>query len=159
MALITCPECTQRISDRAATCPNCGFPIGAKPEHKNPRTTSHESAGHDAHAPDSQGRSPAVARKDGNAMAVFALAMGVLVLVLVGLMAHRAVAHGVSYMSLVWCIPCTIGCWWCVAIIFGSIAVIKERGIVGSEIKAIIGSVVGFVLALLLLANQLRLIE
>jgi len=83
----------------------------------------------------------------------------VLVPVLVGLIAHRAVAHGVSYMSLLWCIPCTIGCWWCVAITFGSIAVIKERGIVGSEIKAILGSVVGFVLVLLLLAMQLGLIE
>lgn len=25
MALITCPECAKQISDRAASCPNCGF--------------------------------------------------------------------------------------------------------------------------------------
>ena len=27
MALIVCPECDQRISDRAAACPSCGYPI------------------------------------------------------------------------------------------------------------------------------------
>lgn len=27
MALIECPECGKKISDKAATCPNCGFPI------------------------------------------------------------------------------------------------------------------------------------
>lgn len=27
MALITCPECQKQISDQAATCPNCGFPL------------------------------------------------------------------------------------------------------------------------------------
>lgn len=27
MALIKCPECSREISDKASTCPNCGFPI------------------------------------------------------------------------------------------------------------------------------------
>ena len=27
MALINCPECGKQISDKAATCPNCGYPI------------------------------------------------------------------------------------------------------------------------------------
>ena len=27
MALITCPECSARISDKAATCPKCGHPM------------------------------------------------------------------------------------------------------------------------------------
>lgn len=27
MALIKCPECNKEISDKAASCPNCGFPI------------------------------------------------------------------------------------------------------------------------------------
>lgn len=27
MALISCTECTQQISDRATTCPHCGFPL------------------------------------------------------------------------------------------------------------------------------------
>ncbi len=27
MALIDCPECTHEVSDRAAACPHCGFPI------------------------------------------------------------------------------------------------------------------------------------
>lgn len=31
MALIKCPECGKQISDRAASCPNCGCPIGNVP--------------------------------------------------------------------------------------------------------------------------------
>ena len=31
MALIKCPECGKEISDRAAACPNCGYPIDSKP--------------------------------------------------------------------------------------------------------------------------------
>jgi hypothetical protein len=27
MALISCPECGQQVSDKAPTCPNCGVPI------------------------------------------------------------------------------------------------------------------------------------
>ena len=27
MALISCPECNKQISDKATSCPNCGFPI------------------------------------------------------------------------------------------------------------------------------------
>lgn len=27
MALITCPECKHRISDKAGVCPNCGYPV------------------------------------------------------------------------------------------------------------------------------------
>ena len=27
MALMTCPECHKEVSDQAATCPGCGFPI------------------------------------------------------------------------------------------------------------------------------------
>lgn len=35
MALITCPECSQKISDNAAHCLNCGFPINpTKPKGK-----------------------------------------------------------------------------------------------------------------------------
>ena len=27
MALISCPECNSRVSDRAEVCPRCGFPL------------------------------------------------------------------------------------------------------------------------------------
>jgi len=27
MALINCPECKQSVSDQAATCPKCGYPL------------------------------------------------------------------------------------------------------------------------------------
>ena len=27
MALIKCPECGKEVSDKAAACPNCGFPV------------------------------------------------------------------------------------------------------------------------------------
>ena len=35
MALIKCPECGREVSDKAATCPDCGFPI----ESLNPSGT------------------------------------------------------------------------------------------------------------------------
>lgn len=31
MALITCPECSKSISDEAAACPSCGYPIKPPP--------------------------------------------------------------------------------------------------------------------------------
>ena len=31
MALIVCPECAKEVSDRAKTCPNCGFPLDSSP--------------------------------------------------------------------------------------------------------------------------------
>lgn len=38
MALITCPECSKKISDNAESCLNCGFPINptkpVKPQSK-----------------------------------------------------------------------------------------------------------------------------
>lgn len=30
MALIKCPECGKEISDKAAACPNCGYPIASE---------------------------------------------------------------------------------------------------------------------------------
>lgn len=35
MALINCPECSKEISDKATSCPQCGYPI-SKPEEKVP---------------------------------------------------------------------------------------------------------------------------
>lgn len=35
MALITCPECGQSVSEHADACPNCGYPINAMIEQKN----------------------------------------------------------------------------------------------------------------------------
>ena len=32
MPLITCPECNQQISDRATSCPHCGYPLPASDE-------------------------------------------------------------------------------------------------------------------------------
>ena len=31
MALISCPECVKQVSDRAASCPDCGCPISTTP--------------------------------------------------------------------------------------------------------------------------------
>ena len=33
MALMNCPECNKRVSDLAASCPNCGYPINKKLEY------------------------------------------------------------------------------------------------------------------------------
>lgn len=39
MALIHCPECNHQISDRALSCPNCGFPMNnATNNQKEPKT-------------------------------------------------------------------------------------------------------------------------
>ena len=32
MALIKCPECGHQVSDKAATCPNCGVAIAGNPD-------------------------------------------------------------------------------------------------------------------------------
>ena len=147
MALITCPECSKRISDRAVECPHCGFPIGERPEHAG-RTRARKPVVQDADN----------AKSHGASGAVFAIA-AVLVPVLIGLMASRALAHGVSYMKLVWCLPCTIGCWFALGMTWSSIERIRQHGFEGDAVKTILGCAVFFVLALLLLANQLRLIE
>lgn len=31
MALLDCPECQHRVSDRAMACPSCGYPLAAPP--------------------------------------------------------------------------------------------------------------------------------
>lgn len=38
MALIKCPECLQNVSDKAASCPQCGFPLSQKTEPCLPDT-------------------------------------------------------------------------------------------------------------------------
>ena len=38
MPLITCPECKKEISDKATTCPSCGYPIDVNPTDKQPVT-------------------------------------------------------------------------------------------------------------------------
>lgn len=35
MALINCPECGKKISDKATACPSCGYPIKEHPEEKS----------------------------------------------------------------------------------------------------------------------------
>jgi hypothetical protein len=39
MALITCPECKNSVSDQARTCPQCGYPI-KKPEYTSQYVTN-----------------------------------------------------------------------------------------------------------------------
>lgn len=36
MALIKCPECQNEVSDKATSCPHCGFPIHNVEENDNP---------------------------------------------------------------------------------------------------------------------------
>lgn len=44
MALIICPECGKQVSDRAATCPDCGCPIASNVEGNNAPNTPVETA-------------------------------------------------------------------------------------------------------------------
>lgn len=37
VVLVECPECEQRVSDRAAACPQCGFPVAAEWEARRER--------------------------------------------------------------------------------------------------------------------------
>ncbi len=36
MALISCPECSKEISDKATSCPNCGAPISNNNTNEKP---------------------------------------------------------------------------------------------------------------------------
>ena len=38
MALMHCPECGRQVSDKAATCPQCAFPLAAPPQAASGRT-------------------------------------------------------------------------------------------------------------------------
>lgn len=40
MALTECPECQQKVSDKAATCPHCGAPVVISSKHSVPATTA-----------------------------------------------------------------------------------------------------------------------
>ena len=44
MALINCPECAKKISDKVKACPHCGYPF----EEEDRRTSSHSSIVHSA---------------------------------------------------------------------------------------------------------------
>lgn len=54
MALITCPECGQSVSDKASKCPKCGYPIAEHPaptkEHPEPVITAAQELPQDAPA-------------------------------------------------------------------------------------------------------------
>lgn len=43
MALIKCPECSLSISDKAAACPNCGYPFQPAPVEFEYHLTKHTS--------------------------------------------------------------------------------------------------------------------
>lgn len=42
MALIKCPECEREISDKAASCPHCGMPIGTAAIGSEPKVHGHD---------------------------------------------------------------------------------------------------------------------
>lgn len=45
MALIACPDCGGRVSDRAAACPSCGFPVAAAAPQPPDSTTAARTIG------------------------------------------------------------------------------------------------------------------
>jgi len=49
MALIECPECGRKVSDQAASCPQCGCPLGRAAVHKRPPVPRSESELYSAH--------------------------------------------------------------------------------------------------------------
>ena len=40
MALIKCPECQLQVSDKAITCPHCGYPLDTKVIKQQQRKTN-----------------------------------------------------------------------------------------------------------------------
>ena len=42
MGLIKCPECQHDVSDKAAACPKCGYPIAAYTQSAQPQTESNK---------------------------------------------------------------------------------------------------------------------
>lgn len=40
MALVNCPECNHQVSDKAISCPNCGFPIAETIKQENVNTNT-----------------------------------------------------------------------------------------------------------------------
>ncbi len=51
MTLITCPACTQQVSDRAATCPKCGHPMAGPAEKTESAPAEVGRARNEASAP------------------------------------------------------------------------------------------------------------
>lgn len=43
MAIIKCPECSHAISDKAKSCPNCGYMINNNDDNSNSNTQSSDS--------------------------------------------------------------------------------------------------------------------
>ena len=46
MALITCPECSGKVSDKAYSCPHCGFPMQGKAMARSATNTGNTSMQH-----------------------------------------------------------------------------------------------------------------
>ena len=40
--LIKCPECELQVSDKAATCPHCGFPLQSSVKSRKPRAKNNK---------------------------------------------------------------------------------------------------------------------
>ena len=58
MPLINCPECGKQVSDKAPTCPNCGFPLND--------ISSNEAASDTEDTQSDQPKSVAEKQKDGS---------------------------------------------------------------------------------------------
>ncbi len=42
MALINCPECNKEISDKAVSCPNCGFPVSQVKQNNEKQNVNYD---------------------------------------------------------------------------------------------------------------------
>lgn len=45
MVMIKCPECDNMVSDKAYSCPNCGYPMALKKDNRNQRTSLRTNRG------------------------------------------------------------------------------------------------------------------
>lgn len=94
MPLIACPDCQKEVSDAAASCPNCGHPIGSPTDRsRSERTLTTQATGKTA--------------KGQQLLAVLVLIIGVF---LYG--QDQQVGLTVVLIGIAWFIGARIYAWW-----------------------------------------------
>lgn len=78
MALIMCPECQKEISDQAAACPYCGFPIAKQAAESEMRETANE----DSPSSKTESFEKAATKRHGTLIAIIAVAVLAIAVVL-----------------------------------------------------------------------------
>lgn len=90
MALIKCSECGKEVSDKAATCPQCGNPLGKE----NPSTVV------------------TIQQTYKKWKATKLIGIGLIVIGILSINANEVVAGMLMFLGLVVLVSARIGAWW-----------------------------------------------